>query len=86
MPLRTRHNYLSGEREPSADFLTKISTQFNINLNWLLLEKGNVYLEQQSEISLNSDEKMLLEQYRATIDSGKKILRSTSQLITDELN
>ena len=43
IPLRTLHNYLSGEREPSAEFLIKLSSKLNINLNWLLLDKGEIY-------------------------------------------
>ncbi|AAP95271.1 DNA-binding protein [[Haemophilus] ducreyi] len=85
IPLRSVHNYLSGEREPSADALTKISNKLNINLNWLLLDQGEMYLNQSSDLTLNADEMNLLTQYRQTHDSGKRILQATSKIILDEL-
>ncbi|MFC0930265.1 helix-turn-helix domain-containing protein [Pasteurella multocida] len=84
-PLRTLHNYLSGEREPSAEFLIKLSQSFNINLNWLLLNKGEIYLSESKSISLTVEEAELLNQYRSVNKSGKRILEQTSQIIFDEL-
>ncbi|WGE60017.1 helix-turn-helix domain-containing protein [Actinobacillus equuli] len=83
IPLRTLHNYLSGEREPSAEVLVKIATELNINLNWLLIGKGNMYLINNTE--LNLEELKLLENYRLTSEAGKKILQFTSQSIYQEL-
>lgn len=84
-PLRTLHNYLSGEREPSSEFLSKIAEKFNINLNWLLLNKGEIYMNDGKDVSLSSEETMLLNQYRSVSESGKRILTNTSQAIFDEL-
>lgn len=83
IPLRTLHNYLSGEREPSTEVLAKIATELNINLNWLLLGKDEMYLASNTALSL--DELKLLEHYRLTSEAGKKILQSTSQSIYQEL-
>lgn len=83
IPLRTLHNYLSGEREPNAEVLAKVATELNINLNWLLLGKGEMYLV--SNVGLSLDELTLLEHYRLTTEAGKKILQSTSQSIYQEL-
>lgn len=84
-PLRTLHNYLSGEREPSSEFLSKIAEKFNINLNWLLLNKGEIYMNDGKDVSLSSEETTLLNQYRSVSESGKRILTNTSQAIFDEL-
>lgn len=83
-PLRTVHNYLSGEREPSSEFLIKVATQFNINLNWLLLNKDDMYISDGNS-SLSIEESELLKQYRAINESGKRILKNTGRIVFDEL-
>lgn len=85
IPLRTLHNYLSGNREPSAEFLITLSNKLNINLNWLLLNKGEIYLSENKSISLTVEESELLNQYRLVNETGKRILKNTSQVIFDEL-
>lgn len=83
-PLRTVHNYLSGEREPSSEFLIKVATQFNINLNWLLLNRDDMYISDGNS-SLSIEESELLNQYRAINESGKRILKNTGRIVFDEL-
>lgn len=83
-PLRTVHNYLSGEREPSSEFLIKVATQFNINLNWLLLNRDDMYISDGNS-SLSIEESELLNQYRAINESGKRILKNTGRIIFDEM-
>lgn len=85
IPLRTLHNYLSGERKPSSEFLSKIADKFNINLNWLLLSKGKMYLE-ENNIYLDENESELLEHYRSVNELGKRILKKTSKIILSELS
>ncbi|MBF0784897.1 helix-turn-helix domain-containing protein [Muribacter muris] len=85
IPLRTLHNYLSGEREPSVENIIKVASEFNINLNWLLLGKNEMYLNDSLELTLNSSELELLNKYRLTNDSGKIILQKTSEIILNEL-
>lgn len=83
-PLRTVHNYLSGEREPSSEFLIKVATQFNINLNWLLLNRDGMYISDGNS-SLSIEESELLNQYRAINESGKRILKNTVSIVFNEL-
>lgn len=83
-PLRTVHNYLSGEREPSSEFLIKVATQFNINLNWVLLNRDDMYISDGNS-SLSIEESELLNQYRAINESGKRILKNTGRIVFDEL-
>lgn len=83
-PLRTVHNYLSGEREPSSEFLIKVATQFNINLNWLLLNRDDMYISDGNS-SLSIEESELLNQYRAINESGKRILKNTGRIVFDEM-
>ena len=59
-PLRTVHNYLNSGKEPSMEFLSKVSKKFNINLNWLLLNQEDMFLTEK-DINLNLDESELLE-------------------------
>jgi len=37
--------YERGENKPSADFLVKLAQKFGLNLNWLLLGRGAMFLE-----------------------------------------
>ncbi len=85
IPLRSVHNYLSGEREPSADVLIKIAQAMSVNLNWLLLNQDEMFFGGSQNQTLNADEIALLERYRETTKSGKNILLSTSKTILDEL-
>lgn len=85
IPIRTLHNYLGGEREPSAEFLIKLSNKLNVNLNWLLLNKGEIYLSENKSTSLTIEESELLNQYHLINESGKRILQNISQIIFDEL-
>ena len=51
IPYRTLQNYLSGERQPSAENLQKIAICFNIDLNWLLTGEGNMFKSGESDMS-----------------------------------
>ena len=47
-------NYERGERKPPYELLIKLSDDFNVNLNWLINDKDEMFLHQQP--SLNNDE------------------------------
>ena len=40
-------NYERGERKPPYDILIKLSNDFNINLNWLIADNGEMFNTQQ---------------------------------------
>lgn len=82
-PLRTVHNYLSGEREPSSEFLSRVAGKFNINVNWLLLDKGEMHII--DDMHLTADEFELLTQYRAINEVGRLVLKNVSQIMFNEL-
>ena len=82
-PLRTVHNYLNSGKEPSVEFLSKVSDKFNVNLNWLLLNKGEIYISSSIDLTLNEYE--LLNIFDSLNESGKKILINISKLISLEL-
>ncbi len=42
--ITTIWNYENGERNPEAPFLQKISEKFNLNLDWLLMGRGEKYI------------------------------------------
>lgn len=85
IPLRSVHNYLSGEREPNAEVLIKIAQAMSVNLNWLLLNQDEMFLGELQSQTLNADEVALLERYRETTKAGKNILLLISKTISDEL-
>lgn len=47
---------LSGRNKPSLDFMLKIKTSFpDINLDWLLLGMGNIYVEGENDKNHEAD-------------------------------
>lgn len=45
LPLSNLSYLESGEREPSRQVLTKMAETFNININWLLLGQGEMFVD-----------------------------------------
>ncbi len=64
MPYRTVQNYLLNERNPKAEALVKISQKMNVNLNWLLLNEGDMFKNSINENKLTEQETKLIENYR----------------------
>lgn len=84
-PLRTLHNYLNSGKEPSSEFLSKVAEKLNINLNWLLLNQGEMYIADK-DVTLTADELELISHYRFLNELGKCILKKTSEVIFNELS
>ena len=42
---RAYTSYERGDRNPSIEFLEKLVTKFNINLNWLIAEQGEMFIQ-----------------------------------------
>lgn len=63
VPYRTLQNYLLNERNPSAELLIKVSDVLNVNLNWLMRGKGEMF-----HFTLNNEltekEQSLINYYR----------------------
>ena len=64
VPYRTLQNYLLNERDPSAEVLIKISDVLNVDLNWLMRGKGEMFRSFTNENELNEKEKQLISHYR----------------------
>jgi len=47
IPYGSAQGYLYGKRTPGSDVIIKICTQLNVNSNWLLMGKGEIYREEQ---------------------------------------
>ena len=45
--LITMQNYELGKREPKYSFLYKLLTVYNVNINWLMTGKGEMFIGQQ---------------------------------------
>ncbi len=43
IPARTIGSYERGERVPSAEFVTKLVEKLNVNANWFVSGKGNMF-------------------------------------------
>ena len=48
---RAYTSYERGDRNPSIDFLQNLVTKFNINLNWLIAEQGEMFITPQFDAS-----------------------------------
>ena len=51
---RAYSSYEREDRKPPIDFLEKLITKFDMNLNWLVTGQGEMFINQQP--SLNNDE------------------------------
>lgn len=54
IPVRTIGSYERAEAQPSPKFLTALYEQLNIDVNWLLSGKGNMFLDRRVAISLGA--------------------------------
>lgn len=48
--------YETGDRTPDADYIAKLADIFNINTNWLLNGKGEMFLDQRPKELEKCDE------------------------------
>ncbi len=86
LPYRTGQSYLNGTREPNAEGMQIICTQMRINMNWLLTGEGAIFIDEISIGSTDEQEIDLLKDFRATNDTGKKVILSTAKIIATEMN
>lgn len=54
IPVRTIGSYERAEAQPSPKFLAALYEQLNIDVNWLLSGKGNMFLDRKVAISLGA--------------------------------
>lgn len=83
---RTAQNYLSGDRKPDADGLSKISTHLGINLNWLLTGVGSPFIGEAAEnpsetlpSGLGAEEQELLALFRQASELGRAVIMSAAR-------
>lgn len=86
LPYRTAQSYLSGTREPNPEGMQIICTHLGVNINWLLTEKGDMFINDYLNESINNiEESTLLSYFRETSEAGKKAILATAQIIAKEL-
>jgi len=51
---RAYTSYERGDRKPSLEFLKQIADIFNVNLNWLIADKENMFI-QENKLSLKEE-------------------------------
>ena len=69
IPVRTIGSYERAEAQPSPKFLTALYEQLNIDINWLLSGKGNMFLDKRIALTMG-----------ATTNIQDKLNLSTEQL------
>ncbi len=53
IPTRTIGAWERGENPPNEKFLTQLIIKFNININWLLVGKGEIFITKHDDIIEN---------------------------------
>lgn len=48
IPYQTISKYERGENKPSADVLTKLGEKCNLNIDWLLTGRGEMFINNES--------------------------------------
>ena len=77
----TLPRYESGERTPDADFIVSICNNYKINANWLLLDKGTKFQEEeQKQPQGQLDEKLLTD----AVVTLEKALQATGRVMPPE--
>lgn len=56
IPARTIVSYETG-RTPSLDFLTQLCNEMNVNANWFISGKGEMFINEQNKFDLNKIDK-----------------------------
>ena len=83
IPYRTLQNYLLHSRDPSAEVLVKVSEALDVNLNWLMRGKGEVFNSfavgtlTESEQTLINNYRMMSNDTQAAFDISFKHLSKT---------
>lgn len=50
-------NYENGSRKPNYEFMEKLHDTFNVNLNWFISGKGEMFINEQNKFDLNKIDK-----------------------------
>lgn len=53
IPVRTIGSYERGEAQLGAKFLIALNEKHNVNINWLLTGKGNMFISNRTELDIN---------------------------------
>ena len=65
-----------GQHQPTSDLLIRIANTFNTNINWLLLDKGKMFLKEEESTFLSANLKkehlLLINAYEAAEEPIKE--------------
>ncbi|WP_165773150.1 helix-turn-helix domain-containing protein [Conservatibacter flavescens] len=84
IPYRSLQNYLREERDPNVDALSKICGKANVNLNWLLTGKGDMFVSKIENAALTSYEVDLIENFRKCDDKSQAAIMSALAILSKE--
>lgn len=70
-----------GERKPSRELLIKLADRYNVNITWILLGKGSIFIENDyKEVTISEAIPILKELSYLNEDDRKKVLDYIQQL------
>lgn len=84
VPYRTLQNYLLNERDPSVELLIKVSYVLNIDLNWLMCGKGDMFSNSIHAIELDEKEQELINYYRKMSNDTQLAFYMTFSNLTEK--
>ena len=76
IPFTMISKYECGKIKPGTDMLTKIAITYKVNLNWLLLGIGNMFIETQD---IEDDHFEITKKYNSNFDETSLILEELSR-------
>lgn len=77
---RVYSSYERGERKPSLEFLRTISLTYNINLNWLIADNGEMY---NTSGVTQIEDKQLFEEVKKSAKKNKRTIEKEIEYVLD---
>ena len=80
IPVRTIGGYERNENPPNQKFLTQLAIKYNINLNWFLTGKGNMFVSNSDDIV-----QMISDKFNIAYDTALSIVKLVENNTTREI-
>ena len=77
IPVRTIGGYERNENPPNEKFLTKLIEKYNVNINWFLTGKGNMFTLINSDLT-----ESICKQYSLSFETAQNIAKLIQNDIT----
>lgn len=86
IPYRTLQNYILSGREPSSEALVKLHTHLGINLNWLMLGEGKMFVDEVDGNQLTEKEIELLLAFKSCNETTQRKINLAVTAISQDID